>query len=327
MTNELENIFAKLTPSLEEGSRLIASATHELIPGGVVLLAKTSYGCPCVVIELRCGDGGFPPSIDLEYISVRHGVPARIHGLNYPHDQRFSVILLKSRDINLRAAFLRFIFAIASEWDAPPDATLLAKQLRDFLELLRSLREPPRKTIQGLWAELFLMAYSGDASCWFDAWHNDPYEVHDFRFSDGFVEVKSWSGGLRSHRFSHQQLWPQGCQPCAVASIFVEPSASGVSVISLAERIRTELRSDQCVRFDRIVIQTLGSDYQSSDKYKFDADSAICSIGFYSVQKLPRLPEELPQRISGASYVVDLEEESKDLIPDWLPWRSSIKIY
>jgi hypothetical protein len=320
MTNELENIFAKLTPFLEEGSRLIASATHQLIPGGVVLLAKTSSGCPCVVIQLKCDDRGFPPSIDLEYISVRHGVPARIHGLNYVENQRFSVILLKSGDTTLRAAFLRFIFAIASEWDAPPDATLLAKQLRDFLELLRSLREPPRKTIQGLWAELFLMAQSGDVSSWFDAWHNDPNEVHDFRFADGFVEAKSWAGGSRSHRFSHRQLWPQGSQPCFVASLLVEPSASGVSVLSLAERIRAELGSEQCVRFDRIVIQTLGSDYQNSERHRFDAGSAMASVRFYSVETLPRIPEDLPSGVSGASYVVDLDDELRSPIPAWLPW-------
>ena len=322
MTDELARIFAQLPPSSEEGSTLIASATHRLIPTGTVFLGKTFAGFPCVMIGVvDRASGSFPTSIDLEHISIRHGVAARVRGITIPDSQRFSIVLLKSANPDLTRVFLQFIFALASAWRETPNAQALAKSLREFVELLRVLREPPRNTLQGLWAELFLIANASSTSMWVNAWHKDPNEIHDFRFDDGFVEVKSWSGGERCHRFNHRQLWPAGGQACFVASLLVEPSSSGVSVLGLADSIRDKLTSDECVRFDKIFLQTLGSDHQNADRLRFDLATADGTLRFYCVSQLPRLPNESPSGVSEVSYLVDMPEEPVPLVPVWLRWQ------
>jgi hypothetical protein len=133
-------------------------------------------------------------------------------------------------------------------------------------------------------------------------------EMHDFCFPDGRVEVKSSSANYRSHRFSHRQLWPPAGKHFAVASVFVNAATNGMSVFDLAKEVRTSVAIETSIRMDQIILSSLGCDYSRSDMLRFDRDAAIRSLRFFPISAVPRIAEELPERVFDLSYTVILDD-------------------
>ena len=91
-----------------------------------------------------------------------------------------------------------------------------------LIELFRAMTTPSRKSVQGLWAELFLIAQSRQPTILVDAWHMLPEDRYDFAMDDQRIEVKSFSGSLRQHHFSLEQLQPPEGVKTLIASMLVE---------------------------------------------------------------------------------------------------------
>src|SRR4029078_3598315 len=91
-----------------------------------------------------------------------------------------------------------------------------------IVELFRSLQAPPRKSVQGLWSELFLIAEARHPTLLLRAWHATPGDRYDFNLGTARLEVKSVAGAVRHHHFSLAQLSPTGGTTALVASLFIE---------------------------------------------------------------------------------------------------------
>ena len=123
------------------------------------------------------------------------------------------------------------------------DNKQITHTVNKFIELFKVLKEPPKKTLQGLWSELFLIYQSNNPKKLVKAWHTVPEEKYDFSLEKLRIEVKSSSTRNRTHHFSLGQLTaPSKCE-LFVASLFVEILAGGKSVEDLLNEIIGRLDS------------------------------------------------------------------------------------
>jgi len=178
-----------------------------------------------------------------------------------------------------------------------------------IVELFRLMSEPPRKSIQGLWAELFVIWRSVDISLLVQAWHRVPEDLFDFNSGSQRIEVKSAGGRQRVHHFRLEQLQPPAGTEVLVASMLVESSGAGLSLEELADGVRTRLgaKAELIDRFDRIFIASLGSEWRKAMELSFDQERARESLHFHWARDIPSIDPGIPPRISEVRFRVDLE--------------------
>ena len=195
-----------------------------------------------------------------------------------------------------------------SQFAERPTAAEVSLRIQRLVTLLQHLRKPATKTIQGLWAELFLIGTYPKPEQWIRSWHTDPMGLHDFIFGDLRVEVKSRVGTDRIHRFSHDQLVAPSQVSLFIASILVERSNRGESIYDVAERIRRHLAPEDSLSLDSTITSTLGSDYLKAEEIRFDPIHAESSLLFFPLSTVPRLTDDIPNGVMDVSYTVRLLE-------------------
>ncbi len=179
--------------------------------------------------------------------------------------------------------------------------------IETLIELFTALTSPPRKTTQGLWSELYLIARSLDPIIALESWHLTPAERYDFNSGQQRLEVKSSSNRQRQHHFSLEQLNPPSGTNLLIASIFVEPAAGGASISDLIQQITSRLHSPVLAnRLNRIITLTLGSSWRNGLDAQYDQQLAEQSLQFYEPQSIPSINSSLPSGVSSVHFVSDL---------------------
>lgn len=154
--------------------------------------------------------------------------------------------------------------------DFPSQQDLL-NEIQKLVELFRRFSRPPIKTIQGLWAELFVIEHSSNPSYLVKSWHTTTSDIFDFNDGTDKLEVKSTSRINRVHRFSHNQLTPNESSIVVIASLCVQQSGVGKTVLDLMDAIEPNLENAE-LRFQLadMISKTLGSDFEKACEYCFD---------------------------------------------------------
>jgi len=220
----------------------------------------------------------------------------------------FTVLKCVAADGIIRSYFLSLIPGIATAIGRTKDRTKIAAVVENLVELFRSLNAPPRKEIQGLWGELFLLCRANNVSLLAEAWHASPRDRYDFNKGQERIDVKTSSQNLRRHHFALDQICPPTGTRLLVASIMVQSSGAGTSVIDLLEIIRSRLGKDAAafVRIMRLVHETLGESWRNVHNVRFDYEAALDSLCYYDAGRIPRVALPLPDGVSQVSFVADL---------------------
>lgn len=306
---DLSQIFESLPVSEEPSS---GRAAFHASPAGSnehVLIAKTARGQACLLVLTASSAETSPPPFRLENLTVQHSIEGRVSTDAGITEGVFSLITLCTSDKLLVDMFFRFAAAFVQHFPQRPTASEMSLELQRLVALLQHLRKPATKTIQGLWAELFLIASHDNPKRWIDGWHTDPMGLHDFVFGDTRIEVKSTAARERSHRFSHDQLSAPAGVELFIASVLMERSNRGVSVFDLADTIHQKVSPERSLLLDTVITSTLGSDHAKASDIKFDPLRSIDSLRFFPLTAVPRLIEEIPARLTDVSYTVRLNDQ------------------
>ncbi len=308
--------FEELPESNSTSQGSAVYRTFPVVSKGPVLVAKTAQGNACLLVRTVTTAGGLPPPMRLENLIVQHALTGKVHVQQSIEEGIFTLIALGAHDRALVAVFFRFAQVLAQQLPSQPTASEVATQIQGLVELLQHLRKPSTKTVQGLWAELLVMDTRLDPERWISAWHVDPMGLHDFILGENRVEVKSSSGQVRQHRFSHNQLSAPVGSSLSIASVLVERSGQGLSVFDLSERLHSRLTPNASFVLDSTIAATLGLDFHKAREIRFDSESAQASLLFFSLAVVPRLTEMVSVRISDVSYAVRLNDPDgqRDLI-------------
>jgi hypothetical protein len=273
-------------------------------------LSKDAQGKPLLLISIvdaRSQKQTAP--IVLEHLTVMPDMDCRISRPDGTLEAgRFTVVRCTGADATLQTYFLRIASTIVTSLKNRPTQFDVTYAINRLIELFRAMTKPPRKSVQGLWAELFLISQSRQPAILVNAWHTLPEDRYDFAMDDQRIEVKSVSGRLRQHHFSLEQLHPPEGVKTLVASVFVERSRAGESIVDFVEKIRVRLgnHSDLILHMDTIIALTLGDGWRHISEARFDRRLAKESLAFFEASAIPSVNPNLPVGVSGVRFRSDI---------------------
>lgn len=272
------------------------------------LIGKNHKGEPVVLIVATGPPLPVAP-IALAHLSVDHSIRCRIQEPDGTTiEELFSVARCTNGDRTMYEYFLRSTVPIIQTLPPAPTCQDISKAVSYLAELFSRLSQPSRKSVQGVWAELFLIASSTRPVTLIEAWHKTPHDLYDYARGVERIEVKSASGGVRAHHFSFDQLHPKKPYRVLVASMLVEQSNNGKSIYDLIEDVQERIvtRPDLIVRINDIVGAALGSTWRQASRLKFDSERARSSLLFYEPRSIPSVPAPLPLGLSKLHFQSDL---------------------
>ena len=304
---DLKKLFAGLRVPASSHGRVYETA--RIARHSRYRVGRDHQGNPVILVATTHTAGAAALS-DFEgrHLRVGHGVHCSISeaGVEVGREQ-FSVVTCVDSDELLRDRFFDAAETLIRSLGETPASDELRRMVAGLIELFRLASQPPRGTVQGLWAELWLIAQARDPEVLLDGWRAESTDAYDFNSGPDRLEIKSTSRRTRMHSFSHRQLHPPAGTRVAIASVFVESSGGGPKVATLLERIRLRVGSPEVLRrLDYVVASTLGTDWRTGVEAGFDSEIASESLRFYQVEVVPSLPSDIPRGVSDIRYVSDL---------------------
>lgn len=306
---DLVQIFDSLSaPSANVG--LGRFCAHPIPGYPACAVGKDTSGNPVLLVQAENALPGVAAPLVLEHLCVVHLVNCRIQAEDQSELQRtLSVIRCTDTDRAFHEYFLRCLHPVVASLPERPSREEVSHAVERLVDLFRRMTETPRKTVTGLWAELFVIARSCDPACLLDAWHSIPEERFDFALGADRLDVKAASGGLRFHHFALEQLRPLARVRVLIASLFAERTQGGTSLNDLIDDIRARVADpDLLIRLDSIVAQTLGQDWRVMQETRFDLQQAIQSFRFVDAVTIPSVASPTPAEVSAVHFRVDLTQ-------------------
>lgn len=305
---ELLSVFESLgTPAVGDTMRFTAHP----IPGCEAhRVAKDSLGRPAILLSVAASDQStVPVPIILANLSVHHNTQCRVSHSNGSMEYGFyTVVRCVDADPRLHAYFLRVCAPLVLSLGWTPTMLTVSTAIETLVELFTAMTAPPRKSVQGLWAELFVIANSARPRCLVAAWHAAPEDCFDFSLERQRLEVKSSSTRVRQHHFRLEQVCPPSGVDVLIASLFVERAGGGVSFADLYERVRAQVadNAELLLRTDRIVLLTLGETWSGALADRFDWALAKESLAFFDAPSVPKIEGPLPPGVSQVHFLSDM---------------------
>lgn len=245
----------------------------------------------------------------LKYLQLEQNLECSICENNSIKLQTFTAVTFRCNERNLQEYFLRISETLIKSIGQNPTQQQVSDSLKKFVEVFKTLTDTPTNTVNGLWAELFLIENSSNPKEMINYWHNLPEEKFDFNAGIERIEVKSSSNFERKHIFSAEQLNPPSDTQVLIASVFLKQHNSGNNIQQLIDRIskRIDYEFETTGKLNTIVFRTLGNSLEHSIGIKFDYDIAKQSLRFYRHQDIDKIVEiHIPNNVSDVKYKSDL---------------------
>lgn len=297
--------------SLEEPETGTFNAA-KIYPDSLHRIAKDDRGLPCLLIACH-QDSTTLSNISLKYLKVQNQVSCRIIDENFAVQQIFTVVRFEGREWVLQEYFLRISESIVATLPNAPSGSEITQIIYRYIEVLRQLTETPKKSVQGLWAELLVILESQNIETMLDWWHNLPEDRYDFNAPGLKYEVKSSSSNERIHHFSAEQLSLANHQ-IIIISVLMRIASSGISIGDLRERIIQRLVGNLSLiqKLDMVIARTLGNSVEGAYEITYDFNWAKNSIRCYLAETIPGINvDSIPIGVSDVRFRADLNFASK----------------
>jgi hypothetical protein len=272
-----------------------------------IWIARDSDGNALLLVEARF-DENLPPPILLRYFEFEPWRSCTVIEADGPA-RRFDVSLLKctAPEPELQDYFFRASASILA--DLPVDVGVgdVGRAVDRLASLFRGLSLSPNRSLQGLWAELFLLSRAHDIPRAAASWQSLSHSLIDFAAGLQGIEVKSSSGEARRHRFKLRQLQPREGHTWYVASLVLRQSASGTSLLDLWDLIEQRLESSPIARqrIASIIASAAGEDWRSAESFRCDEAAAAESIVLFDTTTIPRVGDSGPPEVTDVEFSVD----------------------
>ena len=272
-------------------------------------VGKDISGWPVLLLS-TASDKQNGPQIHLEHLEVQHSIRCRVTSNKKSEEGIFTVIRCTNADEELAGYFFSSIDPVLRALGPTPTFEEVSRAIVHLIELFRALSQPPRKSVSGLWAELFLIRNARDPIVLLNSWHSTPEDKYDFNSNAQRIEVKSTSQRNRVHHFSFEQLNPPSRCQVIIASLCVDLSGGGMSLGDLIQEIRNLLPGSPELeeKLNRVIVQTLGNSLHQSVSSRFDRQLAQDSLSLFDAEMIPKISEPLPVGISDVHFKADLNQ-------------------
>jgi len=306
--NVIETFEMLIAPETANRSLFNAVALSEF---SFAKVAISNESFPVILISSVADATSFAQkNIRLKYLELTHNTECKVSENSRISYDIYTVIIFKSNQAYLQHYFLGIAETLIKSLSAKPTQREVAETFKAFVEIFRSLSEPPTKTIQGLWSELFIIEASKQPTILLNYWHCNAEEKFDFNADVERLEVKSSSTLERVHTFASEQLNPPSDKQVIIASIFLKQTTHGQSIADLTKSIQQRVAdNDLSKKMFAIISATLGNTLEQSIKIKFDYDLAKNSLRFYRHQDIHKIERvNIPHRVSEVRYKSNLTD-------------------
>jgi len=186
----------------------------------------------------------------------------------------------------------------------------VAALVTNLVELFRSIEDAPRKSLQGIWCELFLISRATRIRQAVMAWHADPKELYDFVAGKQRLEVKSTARPHRIHAFSLEQLLPLHDTRVLIASFMLEERGTGTTINDLWTEIlaNPQMTVELKERISRIFSLSLGRDWRKARYVAFDPNVALHKLNLYDAALIPRIDLNVPAEVTEIHFNSELTD-------------------
>ena len=256
----------------------------------------------------------------LEILTVEYNLPCTFVDDEISEPHHYTVITLRSLEQNLQAEFIDIVLMMVGRLVAMPSKREISIEVENLIYIFSAMTCPPKKQIQGLWAELLVIERSRFPETIINAWHSDPNAKYDFTLGRDKVEVKSTSGEERKHHFSLDQLNPSHHSRLLIASVIVRESGhgnGGMSVSELRDKICERVTNIDCrMHLYQVMAETIGTDMHKLEGVYFDYTEASDTLRYFDAREVPGIDKTLVSPgvtsvgfISDLSGIVDVQDE------------------
>lgn len=271
----------------------------------------SNEGFPMFFIE--CDVLGYSIDANLEYISVQFNRKCQL----FQEDEQkngqtientYAIISLKTDELDFLQYFIEVVSLVLSSLPEYPTHLQLRAELKKLIDLFSRFNKPPRRTIQGLWAELLVIEQAKCPEYLIQSWHVSPEDKFDFNDSRDKIEVKSTSQSRRIHSFSVEQLNPNRNSNLLIASVFVIQTGIGKNIFDLVQSICSKVADSSLqFRINEIIGQTLGQDFDKSASMHFDYQQAVDTLNYFDFKDIPTIhTSNIPETITNVRFDCDL---------------------
>lgn len=316
MKNTIHQIFKKLlcNDSLTENCYTVAN----IPPIKAHKLGIDREGRPMFFIQSTITDK--VPNINLEMMSVQFNELCRLKKNNAPKniiESYYTVITLKTDLPDYVRYFLDIVCIVLEKIGETPSQQVLLTEIQKIIDLFRRFSAPPLKTIQGLWAELFVIERANNPKYLVKSWHTSAIDTFDFNDGTDKIEVKSTSRNNRIHHLSHNQLTPNKGSNVVIASIQIVQSGMGKSIHDLRESIESKLNEpDLRFKLIDVITKTLGADFDKAHECCFDYALACDSYRLFDINDIPCIDScSIPEEIDNIHYDCNLSSVKSVEVP------------
>lgn len=315
MKSKLINIFDDLNAPIGDDNEDFMFNSTKILQKANIHLGKDHQARPVIIVGNLFGKPQNYPAIELENLSVKHGILCRISASEGPSiEEKFSLIHCLSEERPLHLYFLQTMEMILESIPASSPSFELSEAITRLAKLFHSLIKPASRSTQGLWGELFLIVNSNNPLIMLEAWHSDANERFDFCLNGQRIEVKCSRNRKRQHHFSFEQVYPPPGVSVLIASLFVEPVTNGLTLGDLWDKARRLAVSNTnlSLKIEDVCIEALGATWNSALKSSYDEPLAKQSLQFYDIEKIPRVLRDQVDGVSEIRFCSDLDLASPE---------------
>jgi hypothetical protein len=271
-------------------------------------VGKDSDERACLLITVADRDTRHHAPIRLESLEVQFEVHSLVRSAGQIAEGTFTVIRCRSSEPAIIRYFLSVGQTILRILGAQPARAAIAQAVNRLALIFQRLQNPPSRSVNGLFGELFLIRHSRNPWRALAAWRVQEASRFDFSSGDIRLDVKTASGRIRAHTFSYDQCNPPPATIAVVASLFVERAAGGISLRELMREIEAlaNANAELVMKLHEIVSATLGNALQEALGIRFDQRIAVSSLRFYDLRSIPAIRSDPPAGVSDVHFRSDL---------------------
>lgn len=281
------------------------------IPGYThYFVGKDPESLACLLVITDDDRDGSHPPIRLANLDAQFGVRCCVmsKGQTTTREDTFTVVRCRERSTRFIRYFLSVCESLVRILGQRPTRSQLAKAISRLAAMFRKLQLPSRRTVTGLFGELYFLLRSSDTTSAIEAWRPHDHARFDFAVGDVRIDVKTTAGKVRRHTFAYEQCNPPLHIQAFVASLFAEETATGASLHSMVMALEGRIahRPDLFFKLHETVATTLGSSLKECLSRRFDLRIADSSLGFFSLKEVPAIRTALPAGVSDLHFQSDL---------------------
>jgi hypothetical protein len=165
--------------------------------------------------------------------------------------------------------------------------------------------------VRGLFGELHMLSIAVNArgaDVALDSWHGPERELHDFRFEEGAVEVKTWraESGAKIYISNADQVTVDPIKPMKIAAIQISTgAANGSTLVETVKQLKSKMNGMQEQRFEELLAAYGYIDLHAND---YNDRMQVLRLDLFEVREgFPHIDSRsIPGGIANLKYSIEL---------------------